>query len=291
MENELTKLKSAMDQTVFQPATFGENEKQAIRESLHQRKKKPIPVAGFVAVAALFLLTLIGSSIWLQMNQPAAPSDTEPHILEGMIFQGQTNSGDTLHFLDGNLTITLDPMMSAVRPWMDPEDMPSEPASELVYPEVDVERSNSLFSIYSEGELVFTLTQTAPRLYEDEAGNEYATQTIIEGANDFTAQVEDFKDGFYVGGGVIFGDNEKGIHISMFQVVDSGKSYSTVEELLLEIDYDFERGYIEFPDAEILTEGSKYTVILDEEHTLIFEKKGKRIIEDENGIRYYSVPQ
>lgn len=291
MENELTKLKSAMDQSVFQLATFGDNEKQAIRESLHQRKKKPIPAAGFVAVAALFLLMLIGSSIWLQMNQPAAPSEAEPHVLEGMIFQGQTNAGDTLHFLDGNLTLSIDPTMSAIRPWMDPEDMPADSASEIVYPDVDVERTDSLFSIYSEGELVFTLTQTGPRLYEDEAGNEYATQTIIEGADDFTARVEDFKVGYHVGGGVIFGDNENGIHIGMFQVVDTGKSYSTVEELLLEIDYDFERGYIEFPDAEILTEGSTYTVILDEEHTLIFEKKGKRIIEDENGIRYYSAPQ
>ncbi|MFC4356288.1 hypothetical protein ACFO0S_14600 [Chryseomicrobium palamuruense] len=291
MENELTKLKSAMDQSVFQSATFGEKEKQAIRESLHQRKKKRIPVAGFVAVAALFLLALIGSSVWLQMNQPAAPSDGEPHILEGMIFQGQTNAGDTLQFLDGNLTVSTDPMISAIRPWMDPEDMASDPASELVYPELDVERTDSLFSIYSEEELVFTLTQTGPLLYEDEAGNVYSTQVFIEGADDFTARVEDFKVGYHVGGGVIFGDNENGIHIGMLQIIDSEESYSTVEELLLEIDYDFERGYIEFPDAEILTEGSTYTVILDEEHTLIFEKKGKRIIEDENGIRYYSVPE
>lgn len=291
MENELTKLKSAMDQSVFQSATFSESDKQAIRESLFQRKKKRIPVAGFVAVAALFLLTLIGSSVWLQMGQPAAPSDAEPHVLEGMNFQGQTNSGDMLLFADGSLTVFTDPVISAIRPWMNPEDMPIDPVTETVYPGVDVKRTDSLFSIYSEGELVFTLTQTAPRFYEDEAGNVYATHDYIEGADDFTARVEDFKNGYHVGGGVIFGDNEKGIHIGMFQVVDTGKSYSTVEELLLEIDYDFERGYIEFPDAEIQTEGSTFTVILDEEHTLIFEKKGKRIIEDENGIRYYSVPE
>lgn len=180
MENELKSLKAAMDATAFKDAAFDSTNKQAVREALN-KKKRSFPLAPLVAVAALFLVVVIGMSTWLQNNQSAAPEPPpETHIFEGMLFQGQTNSGDSLQFIDGNLTIFTDPMMSAVRPWMDPDDPPAEQASETTYSNVTVVREDSLFSVYSDGNLVFTLIQTAPRMFEDASGNVYVTQQYIE---------------------------------------------------------------------------------------------------------------
>lgn len=182
MENELKSLKAAMDESIFKDATFDSNNKQAVREALN-KKKRSFPLAPLVAIAALFLVVLIGMSTVLQNEQSTAPEPPpETHIFEGMLFQGQTNSGDSLQFMDGNLTIFTDPMMSAVRPWTDPDGASSEQASETTYSKITVVREESLFSVYSDGNLVFTLTQTAPRMFEDASGNVYVTQQYIEEA-------------------------------------------------------------------------------------------------------------
>lgn len=182
MENELKSLKAAMDESIFKDAAFDSNNKQAVREALN-KKKRSFPLAPLVAFAALFLVVLIGMSTVLQNEQSAAPEPPpETHIFEGMILQGQTNSGDSLQFMDGNLTIFTDPMMSAVRPWTDPDDASSEQASETTYSKITVVREESLFSVYSDGKLVLTLTQTAPRMFEDAGGNVYVTQQYIEEA-------------------------------------------------------------------------------------------------------------
>lgn len=289
MENELKSLKAAMDATVFKDAAFDSTNKQAVREALN-KKKRSFPLAPLVAVAALFLVVLIGMSTWLQNEQSAAPEPPpETHIFEGMLFQGQTNSGDSLQFIDGNLTIFTDPMMSAVRPWMDPDDPPAEQASETTYSKVTVVREDSLFSIYSEGNLIFTLTQTAPRMFEDVSSNVYVTQQYIEEADSLTARVEDFELGFTIDGGQIFGDNEKGITIIMASLGARGGTLSILDEYLLDKGYtSADQIYLEFPEAQIVVESSKYTVHLNDEESLEFEKIGKRIMKDANGREYYS---
>lgn len=289
MENELKSLKNAIDESVFKEARFDSTNKQAVREALN-KKKRPFPLAPLVAFAALFLVVLIGMSTWVQNEQSAAPEPPpETHIFEGMLFQGQTNSGDSLQFIDGNLTIFTDPMMSAVRPWMDPDDSPTEQAWETTYSKVTVVREDSLFSIYSEGNLIFTLTQTAPRMFEDVSSNVYVTQQYIEESDSLTARVEDFELGFTIDGGQIFGDNEKGITIIMASLGARGGTLSILDEYLLDKGYtSADQIYLEFPEAQIVVESSKYTVHLNDEESLEFEKIGKRIMKDANGREYYS---
>lgn len=289
MENELKSLKAAMDATAFKDAAFDSTNKQAVREALN-KKKRSFPFAPLVAIAALFLVVVIGMSTWLQNEQSAAPEPPpETHIFEGMLFQGETNSGDSLQFIDGNLTIFTDPMLSAVRPWMDPDDEPTEQASETTYSKITVVREDSLFSIYSDGNLILTLTQTAPRMFEDASGNVYGTQQYIEEADSLTARVEDFELGFQIDGGQIFGNNEKGITIIMSSLGSRGGTLSILDEYLLDKGYtSTNQIYLEFPKAEIVVEGSKYTVHLNDEESLEFEKIGKRIMKDANGREYYS---
>ncbi|OZS77787.1 hypothetical protein CF394_08510 [Tetzosporium hominis] len=290
MENELKSLKAAMDATVFKDADFDSSNKQGVRKALYKKKRRSFSLAPLVAVAALFLVVLIGMSAVLQNEQSAAPEPPpETHIFEGMIFQGQTNSGDSLQFIDGNLTIFTDPMMSAVRPWTDPDDASSEQANETTYSKITVVREDSLFSVYSDGNLVFTLTQTAPRMFEDSSGNVYVTNQYIEEADSLTARVEDFDLGFNIDGGQIFGNNVNGIVIYMGNLGMRNGNLSVLDEFLLEKGYNSTDSiYLEFPKAQIVVEGSMYTVHLNDEESLEFEKVGKRIIKDANGREYYS---
>ncbi|WP_392455592.1 hypothetical protein ACF3OH_02215 [Chryseomicrobium aureum] len=299
MGNELNNLKEAMDETVFEQAKFDSTSKQAVREALYSRKEKPFSAFAVVAAATLVLAILLGTTTWLQATltseqatvptkQSTASVIDDAHIFEGMIFRGQTNPGDSFQFINGNLVIVTDPTMSAVRPWINPEDMPTEGVSEVTYTDIDVERDQSLFVIYSAGELIFELYQTGPRLYEDSEGNVFSTDQYIEEAEFLVARVEDFEYGFQIDGGQIFGNNAKGIIIYMGNLGMRDGNLSVLDEFLLEQGYNSTDSiYLEFPKAQITVENTKYFIQLNDEDSLEFEKVGKRIIKDANGREYY----
>ncbi|MBM7706843.1 hypothetical protein JOD03_001748 [Chryseomicrobium aureum] len=299
MGNELNNLKEAMDETVFEQAKFDSTSKQAVREALYTRKEKPFSAFAVVAAATLVLAILLGTTTWLQATltseqatvptkQSTASVIEDAHIFEGMIFRGHTNSGDSFHFIDGNLVIVTDPTMSAVRPWINPADMPAEGTFEMTYTDIDVERDKSLFVIYSAGELIFELIQTGPRLYEDSEGNVFSTDQYIEEAEFLVARVEDFDYGFQIDGGQIFGNNAKGIVIYMRSLGMRDGTLSVLDDYLFEQGFNStDEIYLEFPKAQITVEDTKYFIQLDDEDSLEFEKVGKRIIKDANGREYY----
>ena len=299
MGNELNNLKEAMDETVFEQAKFDSTSKQAVREALYSRKEKPFSAFAVVAAATLVLAILLGTTTWLQATltseqatvptkQSTASVIEDAHIFEGMIFRGQTNPGDSLQFIEGNLVIVTDPTMNAIRPWINPEDMAKEGLSEISYSHIDVQRDGSVFSISSAEEWLFDLTQTAPRLYEDSEGNVFSTDQYIEEAEFLVARVEDFDYGFQIDGGQIFGNNAKGIVIYMRSLGMRDGTLSVLDDYLFEQGFNStDEIYLEFPKAQITVEDTKYFIQLDDEDSLEFEKVGKRIIKDANGREYY----
>lgn len=126
----------------------------------------------------MFIVVMCGVMVVVAAGEKAAPKG--PHMLEGINFQGKTNPGDSFSFMENKLYVVTDPITSAIRPWVDPEDMPEGKYSMVEYEEITVEHEGNEYHIFSEGNLVFTIKQVAERWFEDTEGNEYSTQIYIE---------------------------------------------------------------------------------------------------------------
>lgn len=108
--------------------------------------------------------------------------------------------------------------------------------------------------------------------------------------DELKAYVSDFENsGFINNSNQIIVLSEEGIRISSH--VQRGKSHrkSSIDQVLekenIPLTQQFNKIY---KDAIIKTDGSKYYVTLDENIKLEFEKVGLRIIEDSEGIEYYT---
>ena len=107
--------------------------------------------------------------------------------------------------------------------------------------------------------------------------------------DELKAYVSDFESGFINNSNQIIVLSEEGIRISSH--VLSGKSHrkSNIDKVLekenIPLTQQFNKVY---KDATIKTDGSKYYVTLDENIKLEFEKVGLRIIEDPEGVEYYT---
>ncbi|MER2079790.1 hypothetical protein [Psychrobacillus psychrotolerans] len=107
--------------------------------------------------------------------------------------------------------------------------------------------------------------------------------------DELKAYVSDLESGFINNSNQIIVLSEEGIRISSH--VQSGKSHrkSNIDKVLekenIPLNQQFNKVYKE---ATIKTDGSKYYVTLDENIKLEFEKVGLRIIEDPEGVEYYT---
>ena len=107
--------------------------------------------------------------------------------------------------------------------------------------------------------------------------------------DELKAYVSDFESGFINNSNQIIVLSDEGIRISSH--VQSGKSHrkSNIDKVLekenIPLTQQFNKVY---KDATIKTGGSKYYVTLNENIKLEFEKVGLRIIEDPEGVEYYT---
>ena len=108
--------------------------------------------------------------------------------------------------------------------------------------------------------------------------------------DELKAYVSDFENsGFINKSNQIIVLSEEGIRISSH--VQWGKSHrkSSIDKVLekenIPLTQQFNKVY---KDATIKTDGSKYYITLDENIKLEFEKVGLRIIEDPEGVEYYT---
>ncbi|QUG40413.1 hypothetical protein KD050_14070 [Psychrobacillus sp. INOP01] len=108
--------------------------------------------------------------------------------------------------------------------------------------------------------------------------------------DELKAYVSDFENsGFINRAGQIIVLSEEGIMIDSHVLRGKSNKKSNIDKVLekenIPLTQQFNKVY---KDATIKTDGSKYYVTLDENIKLEFEKVGLRIIEDPEGVEYYT---
>lgn len=192
MDEQLKKIRTLFNKTVYKNASFTEVDRAAIRQRLQNKKKKRYWIPNVVIV--LFFISFAYGIYFFFTLDPDEPnpqfatqnqSNSDLYIarkrdLINTIFTDPVNPGNTLIFTENELSIITDPSVNAIKPDVDPSELKNNAKTEVIYKNIKIKTSGDKYFITGDNAFSLELKKVGQRIIADPEGNEYSTSIPLD---------------------------------------------------------------------------------------------------------------